>query len=43
MPTIHIYLTDDDYDVLRKNGKPSAIGAKWLKERCEQERNGEMK
>lgn len=43
MPTIHIYLTDAEYLHLAKIGKPSAIGAEWIKERCEQEKKGEMK
>lgn len=43
MPTIHIYLTDVEYMTLAKKGKPSAIGAEWIKERCDQERKGENK
>lgn len=37
MPSINIYVTDEIYQHLAKQGKPSAVGKKWIEERYNKE------
>ncbi|MFH1383397.1 MAG: hypothetical protein ABIH47_00340 [Candidatus Omnitrophota bacterium] len=38
MPNLSIYITDEIYQHLMVQGKPSAVGKEWIEERYNKER-----